>query len=398
MRRLSVAFLADYYIAWMGGASILGAMLDSVLRAAPAQNAGVHVLLDARHLPPELQRETRDFLPLRREQINATGSMQVLIESVPMLQTLIFYKDLRATLDALEIQVIGPSGNSPGTGIGCPWFAYLPDFQHQYLAQYFSQAERMRRDAHLRVMVENASGIFVNAASVAADVQRFYPAAAKSKRIHRIPQLYPDLASAFDDRRAEVQARHGITAPYLLSCSQRWQHKQHDLIIAAFAEHRAGHPDSPLQLVFTGDLSDYRNPGYATAIEQLIDSLALRPQVRQLGLVPRADQLQLIAGARAVVQASQFEGGPGASGTLEAALLGTPVIASDIDANRELKFGALRIFDGLRQGALAREIATLDDDSGCRPADRRPFDLEQIHYLSLASGLETLATLRSALD
>ncbi|MDE2080259.1 MAG: glycosyltransferase [Burkholderiales bacterium] len=397
MRRLSVAYLADYYIAWMGGAAILAAMLNSVLRAAPAQNAGIHVLFSARHLPPELQRETRDFLPLRREQVQATGPMRALIEGVPGLQTLIFHKDLAATLAALEVQVIGPTGSHPGAAVRQPWFAYLPDFQHQYLPHFFSAAERHARDAHLRAMVEGAHAVFVNAAAVAADVQRFYPAAARSRRIHRIPQLYPDLGSAFEDRRAEVQARHGITAPYLLSCSQRWQHKQHELVIAAYAEHRRSQANAALQLVFTGELTDHRNPGYAQAIERQIDALALRPQVRQLGLLPRDEQLQLVAGACAVVQASQFEGGPGASGTLEAALLGTPVIASDIDTNRELKFGAVHLFDPQRPGALAQAFDAVAASTPGSAADRRPFDLEQIEYLSLASGLEMLATLRSAL-
>ncbi|MDE2565598.1 MAG: glycosyltransferase [Burkholderiales bacterium] len=397
MRRLSVAFLADYYIAWMGGAALLAAMLDSVLRAAPAQNAAVHVMFSARHLPPELQRQTRDFLPLRREQVQATGAMRALLEGVPALQTLIFYSDLAATLAALEVQVIGPTGSHPGPAVEQPWFAYLPDFQHQYLPHFFSAAERSGRDAHLRHMVEGAQAIFVNAASVAADVQRFYPAAARSRRIHRIPQLYPALASAFEDRRAEVQARHGITAPYLLSCSQRWQHKQHEVVIAAYAEHRQARPNEPLQLVFTGELGDHRNPGYAEAVERQIDALGLRAQVRQLGLLPRDEQLQLVAGARAVVQASLFEGGPGASGTLEATLLGTPVIASDIDANRELKFGRLRLFDAQRPQSLMRAFEALATEPAGGADDRRPFDLTQIEYLSLAGGLEMLATLRSAL-
>lgn len=394
MRPIAIAFLADYYISWMGGANILGFLLNGVFRAAAAQNATVHVLLRASNLPEAVQHEVRDFLPIGRAQISANGPLRCLLDNVPSLETVLFYKDLPATLDALQVDVIGPTGENLGGASSRPWFAYIPDFQHQHLPHFFSQRERLQRDAHFRALTENSAGIFVNSATVAADIQRFYAGAAKTRRIHRFPQVFPDVSSALDDRRAAVLAQYGIRGPYLLSCSQRWLHKQHELILGAFAEFRSRHPDSPLRLVFTGERSDYRNPAYAAAVESLVEQFGLADHVLHVGLIPRVDQLQLIAGARALVQASLFEGGPGASGTLEAALLGTPIIASDIEANRELAFGRFRFFDAQRSSALAAALDALNGDEAQRSA---PFDHEQIEFLTTASGLQTLAALRSAL-
>lgn len=396
MAPISIALLGDFFTSWMGGANILGCLLNGLLKAAPAQNAQVHVLMDARSLPAQVQHDVRDFLPIATDQINAEGALQCLIGSVPGLPRLLFYKDLGATLDALGVDVIGPCGNNLGPQFPRPWFAYIPDFQHQHLPHFFSQAERTGRDGLFRALVENASGVFVNSASVGADISRFYAGAARRQRVHRYPQVYPDVASGFEDRRAETLARHGLQAPFLLSCSQRWMHKQHEFILAGFSEYLREHGDSPLQLVFTGESSDHRDPGYAARVDALVDKLGLRPRVRHLGLIARADQLQLIVAARAVVQASLFEGGPGASGTLEAALLGTPVIASDIDANRELAFGRSTWFDATRPQALAQAIAGLGPlhSEAHRHA---PYDLEQIEFLTLASGLQTIAALRAAL-
>ncbi len=393
MPAFSVAFLADYFVSWMGGATLLGFVVDGVMRAAEAQNTRVHLLMSAQQLPEVLRREVRDFLAVPRAQLPAQGPLGCLLDNLPALEVVLFYRDLDATLDALGVDVIGPSGQDLGAHQRRPWFAYLPDFQHQHLPRYFTQRERQQRDGHFRALVENSAGVFVNSGTVVADIERFYGGAARQARVLRLPQLYPDLAGARAGREAEVRARYGLARPFLLSCSQRWLHKQHEVLVAAFAEHRARHPRSELQLVFTGERSDYRDPAYADAVDALVAELGLAEHVRHVGLVPRADQLQLIGAARAVLQASLFEGGPGASGTLEAALLGVPVVASDIGANRELQFGRFRFFEAGQPKALARELARLESGD---VTERVPvFDVEQIEFLRLASGLQTIGALRS---
>lgn len=393
MRPIGIALLADFYTSWMGGANLLSFLVNGLLGAAERQQARIHVMLDARGLPAPVREQVRDFLPVPVSAMATDGPLRCLLESAPRLTEVMFHRDLRATLDALSIDVVGPCGDDLGADFPRPWFGYLPDFQHQHLPQFFSADERVRRDQHARRLVENASGLFVNSASVAADVARFYPGAARGKAVHRFPMVFPDLSAANPAQRAATLERHRISGPYLLSCSQRWMHKQHEFVLAAFAEHRRDHPRSPLQLLFTGEASDHRDPGYAPAVEALVDTLGLRAHVRHLGMVPRAEQLQLVAGAQALVHASLFEGGPGASGTLEAALLGTPVLASDIAPNRELAFGQVRWFDPHRTTTLAHAIGGLASDPPARDA---PFDADEIASLAAASGLQTIAALRAA--
>jgi glycosyltransferase involved in cell wall biosynthesis len=388
---MSVAFLADYFCSWMGGANILGFMLNCAQRAADAQNARIHVLLDARVLPQQALAAVDDFVPIRADQINAEGPLRALIETARP-ELLIFYKDLRRTLDVLQIDVVGPTGQNLGSAVGArPWFAYIPDFQHQYLHQFFSQEERFGRDRLFRALVENSAGVFVNSASVAVDIQHLYPSAARRARILRIPQLLPRVDYALPGDFESLLARHRLRPRYIVSCSQRWLHKQHDLIIEAFARLADAHPE--IDLVFTGDTAETRDPGHGARIEALIDARGLRQRVRYLGLIPRDEQLALIDHAQVLVQASLFEGGPGASGTLEAALLGTPIVASDIGPNRELYFAAARYFDAGSTDALA---AALLQTLAVSPLRSAPFDVEQIEFLAMASGIQLLASIRAA--
>ncbi|MCX7901510.1 MAG: glycosyltransferase [Burkholderiaceae bacterium] len=375
----------------MGGANLLGFMLECAQRAAPIQNARIYVLLNARMLPASARAQVDDFLPLRVEQVDADGPLRALIEA-GRPELLIFYKDLKRTLQALQIDVVGPSGFDLKGIVDIPWFAYIPDFQHQHLHDFFSQEERFARDRAFRSLVENSAGVFVNSASVAADIERLYPSAARRARILRIPQLLPpvgyDLAEGFQG----LLARRQLRPRYILSCSQRWMHKQHDLIVQAFARIAAEEPD--LDLVFTGDTTETRAPDYGRRVEALIDCSGLRERVRYLGLIPRDEQLALIDHAQLLVQASLFEGGPGASGMLEAALLGTPIVASDIGPNRELYFAAARYFPAASVDALACALReTLKRPAGQRAA---PFDAAQIEFLATASGIQFLAAMRAA--
>jgi glycosyltransferase involved in cell wall biosynthesis len=128
-----------------------------------------------------------------------------------------------------------------------------------------------------------------------------------------------------------------------------WMHKQHDLIIKAFSASCAHATDVEHILVFTGSQSDYRNTGYSEYIQRLIDESQVSKRIIRLGEIDRQDQLDLISASQCLIQASRFEGGPGASGVLEAALLSVPIIASDIPCNLELNIGKCSYF---RSGSI----------------------------------------------
>jgi glycosyltransferase involved in cell wall biosynthesis len=397
MRPLSVAFLADHYVGWMGGAHLLANLLNCVNSVAANQSVRVTVLMDMRGLGAAVPPGTGNLLSVEVANLRVAGPLQCLLDTTRTTH-IVFYRDLRAAVQELGVQVIGPTAINLGTDFPIPWFGYICDFQHQYLADLFSQQERVQRDQLFRSLVENATGVFVTSATAAVDLERFYPAAAKAKQVLRMPTAMPDLADVTPP--AAALARYGLARPFFLSCSQRWMHKQHPLILRAFAEMVAPNPQMPLDLVFTGDTSDYRDPAYSGRVDELIAALGLTDRVHVLGQVPRADQLALIRSTLAVVQASLFEGQAGASGTMEAALLGTRIIASDIATNRELPFGRMRFFAADSASALAAQMAAVVAESPAGaaaglPVDATPFDDPSRQLLEMASGLNLLATLRA---
>ncbi len=139
--------------------------------------------------------------------------------------------------------------------------------------------------------------------------------------------------------------------PYLLFLGNDKPHKNLDGLLAAFASLRKAEPD--LELILAG----------------VSTSRPVPPGTRALGLVPDAELLPLLRGARALVLPSFAEGF--GLPVAEAMAAGTPVACSDLPALREVAGDAAVFFDPHDTASLARAVAGLLGDEGRRDLLRR---------------------------
>jgi glycosyltransferase involved in cell wall biosynthesis len=86
-------------------------------------------------------------------------------------------------------------------------------------------------------------------------------------------------------------------------------------------------------LACTGPTDDYRNPRHLERLRAFLDEHGLDEYVRILGVVPRADYIQLIRAAALVVQPSRYEGW--SSVVEDARALGKRMVLSDIAVHVE---------------------------------------------------------------
>jgi glycosyltransferase involved in cell wall biosynthesis len=93
-------------------------------------------------------------------------------------------------------------------------------------------------------------------------------------------------------------------------------------------------------------------------------TLAGAARVRRIPYLPRATLLRVLAGARALLFPSLYEGF--GLPVLEAMTLGVPVLTATTAALPEIAGDAALLADPYDTGALARAIAALDADSGLR--------------------------------
>lgn len=217
---------------------------------------------------------------------------------------------------------------------------WIPDLQHRRLRGTFSVTERLKREAAFVRFALPARGVVVSSEAVRRDAARAYPPFARRLRVVRFTTVVPEGLT--ERPPGETLERYGLEPGYLFLPNQFWQHKNHGVAFAAAVR-------LDRVLVCTGATDDHRRPGYFAELTR-----SLPPNVRILGVVPRADYLQLVRGAAALVQPSLFEGW--SSIVEDARAFGKPIALSDIAVHREQDPPGGELFDPHDPAALAAAV------------------------------------------
>ena len=213
-----------------------------------------------------------------------------------------------------------------------PWVGYIYDFQHRYFPDWFSARERRSRDRQFAKQLAQARSVIVNAKSVAADIDRFFPD--KSAQVFALPFSAAPQDDWLDISPGLSASARGISSRYFIVCNQFWKHKDHKTAFSAFALLAKDYGD--IDLVCTGSTNDYRDQEYFPQLLHWLKKHGLEHRVHIVGMVAKAEQIALLRGAIALVQPTLFEGGPGGGAVFDAVALNIPCLVSDIDVNREL--------------------------------------------------------------
>ena len=151
--------------------------------------------------------------------------------------------------------------------------------------------------------------------------------------------------------------------PYFLYPAQRWPHKNHRMLLEAFAEVVAVRPDAKLVLIGSSKVGE-------VDIDSWISELGISDNVLDLGFVASDITYGLIAGASAVVMPTYL--GPTNLPPLEAACLGVPSIVSDVHKFDEAILDYLTIVATQDSSAWAEEMLRSIDAGSIVPWQGRP--------------------------
>ncbi len=151
----------------------------------------------------------------------------------------------------------------------------------------------------------------------------------------------------------EVRAKFGLRGPIILYPAVTYPHKNHRILVEAFARVRAHHPDA--QLVLTG------GEGSAEAeLRAQVRRLGLHDHVRRLGRISDAEVGGLFAAATVVAVPSRYEGF--GLPAVEAMVAGVPLVAADATALPEVVGDAGVLVDPDDPAAWAEAISHLLTD------------------------------------
>lgn len=235
-----------------------------------------------------------------------------------------------------------------------PSVVTVHDLQPYDLPENFSTAKRVYLQRTLPASVRRARVVIVPSEFVRQGViDRFRIA---PERVRLVPWACEPPSS--DVSVAEVQARYGLPRRWFVYPAFTWWHKDHTMLIQAFAQIAAREYD--VMLVLTGGTG----PAEEAVLDQ-ITRLGLRDRVRRTGLVPRRDVLAIIRGAVALTWPSRYEGF--GLPALEAMQLGTPLLVAGNTGLSELVDGVGRL---LPAGDAAAWAAAMTAMLGVGDAER----------------------------
>lgn len=230
---------------------------------------------------------------------------------------------------------------------------WIPDFQHNRLPELFSQEELTGRSACFATMGKTGNALVLSSQDALADFREFYyPDKQDISVIPFVSFLAPIIKGITEETRNAILSKFQVSGKqYVCIMNQFWKHKNHLVVLQAMQKLFEADPENELVFLFTGKLSDYRDPAYIEQLKEMMADPVLADHIRLLGFIEREEQLVLMQNAEFIIQPSLFEGW----GTVleDAKVLDKTVLLSDIPIHREQKNEKSVLFDPYDPEALA---------------------------------------------
>jgi glycosyltransferase involved in cell wall biosynthesis len=274
-------------------------------------------------------------------------------------------KDLERNLRAANIDVVFELITFHGARFGLPALNWIPDLQHCFLPAFFRRSERIKRNLDYWYRLHFRRHVMLSSEAARSDLAACFPRHAA--QIHVVPFAVQPVLSVTHEGINAVRAAHGLSRPYFFLPNQFWQHKNHGAALEAVA--LAVRQDPEICLVLSGQTTDQRATDYAQTLLRRIGELGIERHVRVLGVISYSDLLHLIAGARALINPSLFEGW--STTVEEAKALGTPMLLSSLKVHREQAGDQAVFFDPHAPRELADALLAAWDASGVADGEIR---------------------------
>ena len=208
------------------------------------------------------------------------------------------------------------------------------DLQYLHFPEYFSRTKLGYLRTSMGRTVQQADVVCAVSAFTGQDVaDRFGLDRGRVSVVHPVVSADPPPTTGADLDR--VRARYRLERRWLLYPAAWYPHKNHLMLVDAFAALTRRLPDVDLVLTgATGAGAWGSAASTADLVEQAIGRHRLRDRVHVLGHVSGSDYRALLAGAEAMVFPSTFEGF--GLPVVEAMSAGVPVLAGDAAALPEV--------------------------------------------------------------
>lgn len=214
-----------------------------------------------------------------------------------------------------------------------PVISWIPDFQHIYLKEFFSEKEIITRNNLFANCAEKSSKIILSSNDAREDFVKFYPQyAEKSVVLNFVSYINPNIYSFTETLEREIKSKFALPDKYFYLPNQFWVHKNHITVFKAI--NYLKQKGVNVNLICSGYMQDYRNKDYLdNVLLKYINDNNLNDNVKFLGVIDINEVYYLMRNCISIINPSLFEGW--SSTVEEAKSLGKNIILSDLDVHKE---------------------------------------------------------------
>ncbi len=240
--------------------------------------------------------------------------------------------------------------------------SWIADFQHCHYPDFFSKEECDTRDKRFKKIAAARNPLILSSYDSLGDFRRFFSKKRQNVHVvHFTSYIENELKQLSEIDENGILSGFGLSAmQYIAVCNQFWKHKDHQVVLEAVRYIAERYPGLDVKIVFTGELSDRRDPEYINRLKEIFNEPSIRKRVQVVGFVDRITQLCIMKHSRFIIQPSLFEGW----GTVveDAKVLNKRILLSDIKVHREQMDENCRLFKSGSSSDLAIAIIEMLED------------------------------------
>ena len=206
---------------------------------------------------------------------------------------------------------------------------WIPDFQHKHLPSFFQDKDNLLRDKAHQKLAKKSDCVILSSYDALKDFNIFFKKySSKTKILQFVSQ-----PGEFNDNGSsdfnELKNKYKIEDDFFVIPNHFWKHKNHMVVFEALVILRKR--GLSVNLICTGLLEDYRDPGYSERVQLFIQNN--RINVKLLGIIKYQDLVILMKNSISVINPSLFEGW--STTVEECKSLGKNIILSNISIHKE---------------------------------------------------------------
>lgn len=324
-----VAFFPPVDVSWMGGANYYKNILHAINVFDKGDDIAPHCFVGSK-TPSELVENCYSKSRVVRSSLFDRWSLLWFLSKASVR---LFKKDfvLYFLLRIYKIDLI--SHAVPFLPKTINKIGWIPDFQHVYLPEFFSQNEIDNRNKSFFYIVKESDLVFLSSNDALSHYKDFFPSEFHSKAyvLRFVSQVDDKYFELDDSDLSNLVNKYGIEKKFFYIPNQIWKHKNHKVLLDAGKILKGKGVD--FCFVCTGHKYDYRTPDLYEMYEKFILENHLSDNFIFLDSVPYSDVMALIRFSSAVINPSLFEGW--SSTVEECKSAGKHMILSDIPVHRE---------------------------------------------------------------